>query len=56
MVFLAAPMIGPTEPLNSVPGSSDSHAQLLTADSFEIIWNFDKILVRAMRYNICDST
>ena len=47
---------GTTEPANSVPASSDRHAQLLTAGNFEIICNLDKILVHVMCYNICDST
>ena len=33
---------GTMEPLNSVPGSSDKHAQLLTAGNFEIISNLEK--------------
>ena len=37
MALQAAPLIGTMEPLNSVPGSSDRHAQLLTACNFEII-------------------
>ena len=37
MALQAAPLIGATEPLNSVPGSSDGHAQLLTVGDFEII-------------------
>ena len=32
----AAPLIGTTETLNSVPGSSDKHVQLLIAGNFEI--------------------
>ena len=55
MAFQATPLIGTTEPSNSVPGNSNKHVQLLTADKFEIIWKLDKILVRAMRYNIFDS-
>ena len=30
------------ETLNSVPGSSDKHAQFLTADNSKIIWNLNK--------------
>ena len=45
MALQAAPLIGTTEPSNSVPGSSDRHGQLLTAGNFKIIWNLDKILV-----------
>ena len=38
MAFQAAPLIGTTEPSNSVPGSSDKYAaQLLAADNFNII-------------------
>ena len=37
MILQAAPVIGTTEPLNSVPGSSDRHAQLLTVLNVEII-------------------
>ena len=48
MALQATPLISTTEPLNSVPGSSDRHAQLLAAGNFEIIWNLDKILVRVM--------
>ena len=48
MAFQAAPLIGSTEPSNSVPGNSDKHVQLLTADKFEIIWKLDKILARAI--------
>ena len=49
MALQATPFISTTEPLNSVPGSSDRHAQPLTAGNFEKIWNLDKILVRVMR-------
>ena len=38
----AAPLFGTTETLNSVPGSSDKHVQLLIAGNFEIAWNLDK--------------
>ena len=34
MAFQAASLIGSTEPSNYVPGSSDGHAQLLTAGNF----------------------
>ena len=54
MAFQSALLIGITEPSNSVPGSSDKHAQLLASDNFEMIWKLDKILVRIMRYDICD--
>ena len=37
MAFQAAPVIGKTEPSNSVSGSSDRHAQLLAVGNFEII-------------------
>ena len=37
MVLRAAPLIGTTEPSDSVPGSSDRHALLLTAGNLEII-------------------
>ena len=43
MAFQATPVIGTTEPSNSVSGSSDRHAQLLAVGNFEIIWNMDKI-------------
>ena len=43
-------MIGTTEPLSSVPGSSDRDALLLTEGNFEIILNLDKILVHVMCY------
>ena len=33
-------MIGTTEPLSSIPGSSDGHVQLLTTGNFESISNF----------------
>ena len=56
MALQAAPVIRTTEPSNSVPGSFDRHAQHLTADNFEIIWNLDKVLMHIMRYNICDCT
>ena len=56
MAFQVAPLIGVTEPSNSVPGNSDKQAQFLTADNFKIIWKLNKILVRVMRYNICDRT
>ena len=36
------PLIGTTETLNSVLGSSHKHAQLLTVGNFEITWNLDK--------------
>ena len=36
MTFQAAPLIGTTEPSNSVPVNSDKLAQLLTAGNFEI--------------------
>ena len=52
----AASLNGSTESSNSVPGSSDRHVLLLTEGNFEIIWNLNKILVRVMRYNICDHT
>ena len=56
MALQAAPMIGTTEPSNSVSGSSDRHAQLLAVGNFEIIWNMAQILVHIMRLNICDCT
>ena len=56
MGFQVAPLIGVTEPSNSVPGNSDKQAQFLTADNFKIIWKLNKILVRVMRYNISDRT
>ena len=33
----ASPLIGATDSLNSVPGSFDRHAQLLTGGNLEII-------------------
>ena len=55
MTLQAAPLIGTTEPSNSVPGRSDSDVQVLTVENFEIIWNLNEILVYIMRY-ICDGT
>ena len=52
----AASLIGTTEPSNSIPGSSDRHALVSTEGKFKIIWNLSKVLVRVMRYNICDHT
>ena len=37
MALQAAPSIGMTEPLNSVPESSNRHVQLLTLGNFKII-------------------
>ena len=37
--------------MNSVQGSSDRYAQLLTARNFKIVWNLDKILVHVMLIN-----
>ena len=51
-----SPLIGATDYLNSVPGSFDRHAQLLTGGNLEIIWHLDKTLVRVMHCNICDHT
>ena len=56
MALQTAPLISTTEPSHSIPESFDRHAQLLTAGNFEIIWNLDSILVRVMRFNICDCT
>ena len=42
MALQTALLIVTKETLNSVPESSDKHAQLLTAGNFEIIWNLDK--------------
>ena len=50
MTLQAAPLIGKTEPTSYAPGSSDRHAQLLTADNFEIIWNLNEALLRVMPY------
>ena len=51
----ATSLIGTTEPSSSVPGSSDTHALLLTEGNFEIILNLDKILVHAIRYCLIKS-
>ena len=56
MALQTAPMIGTTEPSNSIPGSSDRHALLLAAGNFEIIWNVNKVLFRVVRFDICDRT
>ena len=37
MALQAAPLVGVTEPLNYVAGSSDRHAKILTMGNFEII-------------------
>ena len=37
MTLQAAPLIGTIKPSNSVPGRSDSAAQILTVENFEII-------------------
>ena len=44
----AASLISATEPSNSVPGSSDRYAFLLTEGNFEMILNLNKILVHVM--------
>ena len=44
MALQGAPLISSMEPSNSVPWSSDKHAQLLTAGNFEIISNVDQML------------
>ena len=46
MALQTAPLIGMTESSNSVPGSSDRHAQLLTVGNFEI--NFSALY--ALKY------
>ena len=41
----ADPLNGTTQPLSSVPGSSDRYAQLLTEDNLEIISNLENTRV-----------